>query len=414
MSSPEFAGWGSSLGAATAQRPAQDEALDGAKLRICFVSHYALGALVDNSVRHTLGGIERQQSVMARWLAARGHDVSMVTWDEGQGDQENVNGVRVLGFARLDAGLPGLRFVHPRWTGLWRALSRANADLYYYNLGDATLGQVVLWCRVNNRKCVYSVPIDSACMRDLPKLRARRQRVLYRYGLRHADRVIVQTRRQESMLLENFGLRSDSLPMPCVDESPTPGCETVSPPSAKPGVLWVGRFAEQKHLEWLLDLAERSPDLCFDVAGGSHESSPYADAMIARAQTLPNVVLHGQVPHASLVALYRSAVCLLCTSRVEGFPNTFLEAWSHGLPVVSTFDPDDIIARMGLGGTAADVDGLNREVRRLVDSSEERARASAAARGYYETNHMLDPCMQRFERFFREAMRGDFQSPGPA
>ena len=68
---------------------------------------------------------------MARWLAARGYPVQMLTWDEGQPDEIEIDGVRVFKICRLDGGLVGLRFFHPRWTGLVRAMRRADADLYY-------------------------------------------------------------------------------------------------------------------------------------------------------------------------------------------------------------------------------------------------------------------------------------------
>ena len=51
-----------------------------ATLRICFVSHKAYPALIGSATGH-IGGAERQACLMALWLAARGHQVSLVTWD---------------------------------------------------------------------------------------------------------------------------------------------------------------------------------------------------------------------------------------------------------------------------------------------------------------------------------------------
>jgi glycosyltransferase involved in cell wall biosynthesis len=93
---------------------------------------------------------------------------------------------------------------------------------------------------------------------------------------------------------------------------------------------------------------------------------------------------------------------LCSTAGFEGFPNTFLEAWSHGLPVISTVDPDGIIAGFGLGRVANSVDDLVREIRSMLASPAPRERISSAARAYYHANHALEPSMRRFERLFQE------------
>jgi len=82
---------------------------------ICIVAHFAFGAMAGGDRGHT-GGVERQTSIMARWLAGQGHMVSMVTWDEGQADDSLIEGVRLIKLCRQDEGLPGIRFFHPRWT----------------------------------------------------------------------------------------------------------------------------------------------------------------------------------------------------------------------------------------------------------------------------------------------------------
>ncbi|MDD5414837.1 MAG: glycosyltransferase, partial [Smithellaceae bacterium] len=121
----------------------------------CLVAHNAAGAMFGGNQGY-IGGVERQTSLMARWLAVQGYRVSLVTWDEGQADDQVVDGVRVIKTCSRDTGLPGLRFFHPRWTSLIRALRRADADLYYHNCAEYVTGQVALWCRRNGRKFVYS------------------------------------------------------------------------------------------------------------------------------------------------------------------------------------------------------------------------------------------------------------------
>jgi hypothetical protein len=182
-------------------------------IRICFVAHYAYGALVERASNH-IGGIERQASLMAKWFASQGYQVSIVTWDEGQEDATEIDGIRILKMCRQDAGFPYLRFFWPRWSSLARALKRADADVYYYNCGDLGLGQIVMWCRRNRRKSVYSVASELDCSSKLPRLKPFRERILYPYGLKRVDAIIVQTQKQQWMLREEFGLDSTIIPMP--------------------------------------------------------------------------------------------------------------------------------------------------------------------------------------------------------
>jgi glycosyltransferase involved in cell wall biosynthesis len=215
------------------------------------------------------------------------------------------------------------------------------------------------------------------------------------------DRIIVQTRWQQERIKAGFGVDSVVIPMPC--QGPPPGQHGTPPTSDGPNrVLWVGRFCEQKRLEWLLDLAPRCPDLVFDVVGSANADSPYARDLETRASQIPNVVLHGRVPYGEMGRFYQRATLLCSTSAWEGFPNTFLEAWSRGLPVVSTFDPDHRIAQQGLGRTADSVDTLIAGLREMTSSADAWSTASENAEVFFAENHVIETSMPRFERVFRE------------
>jgi glycosyltransferase involved in cell wall biosynthesis len=368
-------------------------------VNLCFVAHNAYGALSGRGEGHW-GGVERQTALMARWFVSRGHRVSVITWDEGGRPEREEwhDGVRVIKLCARTAGWPGLRFFHPRWTSLERALARADAELYYHNCAEYVTGQVALFCRRRRRRFVYSVASDPECDPRLPTLATRRERWLYRYGLRRADLRIVQTDHQRRMLASGFGLPAVVLPMPC--EGPASFLPPRRPAAEATTVLWVGRLAPVKRLEWLLELAERLPRFRFEVIGQCDAPTSYLDPLLARLRALPNVRWLGSLPPAQMPAAYRSAALLLCTSHYEGFPNTFLEAWSHGLPVVSTVDPDGLIASHGLGAVAGDVPALARAIRTLVEEPGCWSAASQHARRFFLERHEASRALPRFEAAF--------------
>lgn len=367
---------------------------------ICIVSHRAYGAITGGVSGHA-GGVEHQTALTARWLASRGFDVQLVVWDEGSSGEERIDGVRVIKVCRESAGLRGVRFFHPRWTTLNAALAAADADLYYHNCGEYVTGQIAMWCRRHGRRFVFSVASDPECDPRLPVMR-QRERLLYRYGLRRADRVITQTRRQQQMLRQGFGLDSTVLPMPC------PGIPQAAPDPRRdhpPRVVWIGRFSPEKRLAMVGEVAAALPHVSFEIVGPGRDDVE-RDAMLARALALPNVVLRGRLARADMAAVYRGAAALLCTSTYEGFPNTFLEAWGQGVPVVSTVDPDGLLTESRLGLTAPDASGLASHLRQLADSDAVWRGYSNRGREYSVANHSVDRAMPRFEEVFRAALTG--------
>jgi glycosyltransferase involved in cell wall biosynthesis len=348
---------------------------------------------------------------MARWLAARGHDVSCITWDEGQPDGVRVHGVQVWKTCRADAGLPGLRFFVPRMSGLFSALRRADADIYYHNAAEYVTGLAAAWCRRHGRSFVYSAAAELACDVRLPLLKKVHDRYFYRRGVKLAHLRIVQTQRQQHLLSNGWGLESIVLPMPC------PGPDKASfqqpEPPAPPRIVWVGRVDENKRLSWLLDIATRLPHMKFEIAAAANNAGSFADDLFQRAGKIANVRWLGAVAREKMPEVYRGATCLCCTSMHEGFPNTFLEAWSHGVPVVTTFDPGGIIERLNLGAHAQDVASLASAIARIVETKDLWRSQSRNARQYYEEHHEVDSAMKRFEAALSGLVRLPSSVPSP-
>lgn len=367
---------------------------------ICFVAHNAYSSLTGDNDLHA-GGIERQQATMAVWLAQRGWRVSMISWRESEEQDDVVSGVRVVPMCGRHEGLPVLRFLHPRWTSLNRALSAADSDLYYYNCGDLALGQIVMWARRRGKQVVFSVPSDPDCDPALPALSSWRERYLYRYGLEHTDHIVVQSMRQREMLRTGFSRHSNVLAMPCIG---FPRSADGARPSGRLQALWVGRLSVEKRPDWIIEAARCMPHVDFTVVGDANRETEYASRMRHLGRALPNVEMAGRVPYANMADYYNKADVLCCTSLYEGFPNVFLEAWSAGLPVVTTCDPDGIVASKGLGFNIKSMADLKASLESLSTNSRMRITMGDAAIRYFNHTHTLDAAMANFDDYFKSVI----------
>ena len=365
-------------------------------LRICIVGLKCYDLLAGVAHPRYVGGAERQQVQLARGLASRGHHVALVTLAHGDADGTTHEGVTVYPAYSVDAGIPVLRFFHPRWTGLAAAMRRANADVYYQMGGDGETGQVALWCRRAGKAFVFSLASDADVDPRLPLLGSHRQRVLYRAGLRRATAVVAQTNAQRANLARAFSADSTVI-RNCTED---PG-ETIGTPlrasNPRPRLLWVGRFVPIKRPELLLDLAAAEPGWDFHVIGAGNAAGDYGRGVEARAAALPNVTVHRGISDASLDEHYRRATVFVSTSSVEGVPTTFLEAWARGLPVVSTLDPDDAIATHGLGAVTAP-ETLAASVRAVL--AQDADALARRVRAHFLATHTVEAYVSRHERLF--------------
>ena len=237
------------------------------KPSVCFVSLDNFAALTDDSKFGTIGGAEMQQTLIGRNLTKRGYRVSFITFDHGQDDKLEIDGMRIIKAYNENAGIPVLRFVHPRLTSLWRAMKNADADIYYQRTRDSITGIVAAFCNHYNRAFVFALASNSQCMTNPPYHLPIHIRILYRYGLRHANLIIAQTVTQQKLLCENFNVESKVIPN-CTTDTESYGNRTDRVVSKqKKRLLWVGNFYPVKRLELLLDIAEQNQNLQFDIVG---------------------------------------------------------------------------------------------------------------------------------------------------
>jgi glycosyltransferase involved in cell wall biosynthesis len=97
--------------------------------------------------------------------------------------------------------------------------------------------------------------------------------------------------------------------------------------------------------------------------------------------------VRGYVDHTRLGELFDGASLFVHTSPAEGFPNTLLEAWAHGIPGITAVDPGGAVSRERLGEVVSDADGFLRTVERWMGDPAMRREAGARARAYVREHH---------------------------
>ena len=354
--------------------------------RICFLGLDNLPVLSRDYNQHGIGGEPVQQTLIARALARRGFTVSMVVADLGQPDPLVVDGVTALRAYRPAAGVPVLRFIHPRWTGVMSALERADADVYYTSCASIGVAQIALVARRLGRRSVFRTASDSDCDPRKLLLRLWRDKRIYEWGLRRVDAVLTQSTFQQRLCAENYAISSRVAGMLVETGNPD------TPFAARAHhALWVSNLRQLKRPDLFLDLARALPAIqCHMVGGPQPDSAQLFADTAAAAASLPNLHFAGQVPYHDVTAIYENARVLVNTSDMEGFPNTYLQAWAHGVPVVAYFDPDGVIAREGLGIAAADPTQMRDAVRRLSQDEGAWHEASARCRRYMQAHFSED------------------------
>ncbi len=378
---------------------------------VCFVAQQAYNVLGDRAeVRH-IGGAETQQVALARGLSSRGYRVSFVVHDHGQAEGPSRDGVELYKSYRPEAGWPMVRFFVPRLNGLWSAMRRADADVYYQRGAESETGLVAWWCRRHGRRFVFALAGHHMLNVTGPARPAWRERALFRYGMTRADLILVQSGEQQEMMRRQFKL--DSTVLPSVAPGWSDGIEEPDGVAVRAGVLWIGRFDRVKRLDACLDLAERLPDVMFTIVGDSNVESDYARRQTERIAGLRNVVRRGYVSPRDIRSCYRGSRVLLCTSASEGFPNTFLEAWASGTPVVSTVDPDQTVAKHGLGVVGCDVSGLGDGIELLLRDDEMWSACSSRCQEYVKRHHHAGHIAAQLDEHLRKLVPQGRSMVGP-
>ncbi len=337
-----------------------------------------------------IGGAERQQWLLARALARSGWGVT-VGVREGLKPQERVT-IEGVNFVGIGTG----QFL---WA-CYRFLVSEQPDWWYWRAADHWWGPAAQISKFTGVQTIFAAAFDT----DVEPHRAtfRRQKLwpLFAWGLACSDRIFLQHTGQFDHLATKWQSKAHIVPS-FAGELPN------GPPHAERDgyVAWVGTLRRPKRADLLIEIARQLPETKFIVCGGTstfNVSEQYGQQIVEGLTSLPNVQYLGKVERIETQKIIASANLLLSTSDGEGFPNTFLEAWSSGTPVVSlSIDPDDVIKRKGLGRVSNNIHQAIADISDIIASTPLRDDIAVRAREHVQASHSEAAIIQTIDSAIR-------------
>jgi len=353
-----------------------------------------------------MGGSEYQTMLIAEGLADLGHDVAYLATDASQEREFSAGKFRVM-------EIPGWRSVDwkPHQVLVTQALRHTHPDICYVRVFEG-LASIVPWCKQAGVRVVsVSASAKTAspfllgyhpteALTNLHSLEAFRHLRSF-VSIRSSDAHVCNTRALERQIRRWFPLKRIRM---VYNGSPVPPWEGMRFESSGQ-IIWVNNLKRWKRPEVFVELARRLPQFEFVMIGAISAGRRYTRQLLSLLEGAPaNLHYLGPLPIAQVNAMIRDSDLLLYTSLpVEGFGNSFLQAWFRGVPTLSlSFDLDGILEREGIGRCAADFGQLVGDVEELMVDDSLRREMGLRARQYAVRYHTAERMVGDMAALFGE------------
>lgn len=236
-----------------------------------------------------------------------------------------------------------------------------------------------LWARLVKAKLVFFGASNSDFIIGEELIHAERDKILYRKGLKRIDYIVAQNEEQKNLALSNYGVKT------CIIIPNIWPASRNYKSDKDIDFLWVSNFRELKRPDWFIRLAKENSQYKFTMVGSRYDKGLY-ETCEKEAEKIPNLNFLGGKPFCEVNEIFTHARCFICTSTMEGFPNTFLQAWSNNIPVLSTFTPSNLIEEYNLGIWVTEYEEINKSLSQILDSEQYKEKQIAIDK-YFSNAH---------------------------
>lgn len=358
--------------------------------KICFLAFGTFPLLSQHDTFYDVGGSELQQVLIGKELVKKGYDVVFIDFDYGQNQCEIVRGIKVIKTFKPQQKINLWEYVLHSHT-LLNALLKSNADIYYQRTGIWFIP--LIYTKIIRKPFIYAIPHD-----ELVSINEENRSIIHslrHFDVSHADHIVVQSDYQKELLKQNYNKDSTLIKSICVID--TDKVQKNSTPLA----LWVATLRDWKQPQIFLNLAKEFPDVEFCMIGGPSSDTKFSDGIKSEAKIIKNVRFLGFIPLHLVSNYFEKAWVFINTSTMEGFPNTFFQAWSTFTPVLSlNVDPDEVICKNKLGFHSGNFAQMVKDLDSLIKSEDLQQQLGLNGRHYVEKEHNIDQVISQYIDLF--------------
>lgn len=221
-----------------------------------------------------------------------------------------------------------------------------------------------------------------------------------------ADKILCYTETEKQELI-NLGIKSEKI------EVIHNGIDTdLFVPARescfdKKNLLWVGRYANGKGLDYLIDafsiLKTRHPAVTLTLVGKGPEKD-HITQKIRNLNLEGSIIMKDFVPNSKIVSMYQNSSIFVLPSLEEGVPRTILEAMACGIPVVCSRLPQlvDIVEGCGLLVPIKDSQALADSISKVLSDSSLAEEFRENGRRNVVENHSWKDTVKKTVQLYKE------------
>lgn len=275
---------------------------------------------------------------------------------------------------------------------LYAKLVELQPDIIYQRQGCCYTGVSQFYAKKHGAKLVWHVASDNDVT---PHIKGVKKGLIGRllnfvdkkileYGIKHVETIIAQTQEQSSLMSQYYS-RSPTEVIGNFHPIPTAiNCHSYNEKT----ILWVANFKPIKAPEKILALAKLLPDFQFKMIGRCDQK--VYGSLLKKIEESKNIDYLGPKSQTEVNELLASATFFLNTSLAEGFPNTFIQSWGRGVPVLSlNVDPNSVINQELLGGCNTSYEELASFARRVLEGPDSYSLLRERCYNYAMNHHSL-------------------------
>ena len=369
------------------------------KLKILYID-FAFPYLLRDTDKPS-GGAATEWLSWIEGIKSTGNEIGVLTWKGAkQFIDKDLNFDIVESFGVME-GIRIIRFFYVRFPKLFMAIKKYNPDVIIQmgSGGFTFMGAII--SKILGKTFIYRLSSDLDADKRIKKKLNKKDQILYKIGLKNTDIILCLNEYQYRALKEKLPNKKIFILNP-------PFCtnKNIRLTGEKKGsfITWMGNSRYEKNISALVPIAKSLPDINFKITGTKSSNIDKSSLEALKIlETLKNVEFMGYMKRSEILPFLSNAIALLNTSYLEGFPLTFLEAWSLGIPVISTknVNPNNVITKNKLGAVAESYDDLPEIIRKIVNASPDESMGKRC-RDYVEKYHNPEILAGKLVEIIRE------------